>query len=148
MTIDDTTLLRSGRCLGETAHEANAASPAHTTATRKSWKCDVSCGPKTSQDGTICTHPRPPSLAALPSCHSASCQRCGENSAVLHCVYYRRPPSRPCSLAKLPLSCTLFTTNHHLVEIVEITPSDVEVRRAALIKKKSDENHECKCLLI
>lgn len=73
MTIDDTTLLRSGRCLGETAREANAASPAHTTATRKSWKCDVSCGPKTSQDGTIRAHPRPPSLAALPSCHSASC---------------------------------------------------------------------------
>ena len=83
MTIDDTTLLRSGRCLGETAHEANAASPAHTTATRNSWKCDVSCGPKTSQDGSMCTHPRPPSLAALPSCHSASCQRCLSDTTVL-----------------------------------------------------------------
>ena len=62
MTIDGTMLLKSGRCLGQTAHEhaANAASPPHTTATRKSWECDVSCGPNTSQDGTICTHPRPP----------------------------------------------------------------------------------------
>ena len=97
MTIDDTTLLRSGRCLGETAHEANAASPAHTTATRKSWKCDVSCGPKTSQDGTMCTHPRPPSLAALPSCHSASC------SAAVRI--------RPCSF-------TSFTTEDSLLELV------------------------------